>query len=1438
MTKFYSVKHLLAYLPILSAFLFCSNLSAQMSTFAGRNTYLGDGYAASSAGLFGPYSMARDASGNVYIATSKDNRVRKVAAGTGIITTVAGTGIAGYAGDGGLATAAKFNFNNNYPGIAVDKNGNIYIGDYGNDRIRKITVATGIVTTIAGTGIDGYSGDGSTALAASFSGPAGVAVDTAGNVYVADNNNSVIRKITISTGKISTVAGNYNNGGMYSGDGASALNAGLNFPERLTVDAAGNIYISDGQDFRIRKVTASTGIITTIAGTGTKGYSGDGGAATSAMLGAIIGIAIDASGNIYIADQSNNRVRKITASTGIISTIAGSTTAGYTGNGGAATAATLSGPSDVLVDGSGNVYIVDNGNNVVRLITTSTGIISTVYGDGTNGFTGVQTQLKAQLAPQGVALNPNGDVLISDGYYYDVRAVNSAGTAYIYAGTPNPDPAFASKGYGGNGSNASFPAVLLNAPVGVATDASNNVYIADVNNNVIRVINYNTKVISNYAGTSTAGFSGDAGAATSATLKLPTGVATDKSGNVYIADAGNNRIRMVNASTKIISTIAGTGTAGFSGDGAAATAAQISNPTAVAADGSGNVYFIDKGNARVRRIDASTKFISTVLSNSHVLTGIATDASGNIYVSDSTAFSVLQLAAGTYTAKTIAGTGVAGYSGDGGASVSAQLNYPAGLAVDASGNVYVADVKNNVIRKFLVSGTPKIANNIISTVDSTVTCTGKINLTTLSGTVPTGGSGTYTYQWKKSLDSITFTPISGATSQNYVVNSAITTTTYYRRFVSSGTLLDSGNALVFRPRTAPVPAISLGSGSTTICKGNRDTLTATAGYAKYVWSNAATTQSIIDTVAGTFYVTVTDAYGCSGKSASVTTTVRALPVPTISLGKGASTICKGVKDTLTASAGYVKYLWNTAATTASIIDSVSGTFYVTVTDSFGCKGTSASTVITVKAPAPVISLGSGSTSICSGKKDTLTATAGFVKYLWSTAATTSSIIDSVSGTFYVTVTDSFGCKATSPSVVITVNALPATPTITSSPATTTGLCPGTAVTLTSSTGTTYKWSTAATTASISVTAAGSYTVTVTNASGCSATSAAKTVSYTTAPATPTITSSPATTTSLCPGTAVTLTSSTGTTYKWSTSATTASISVTAAGSYTVTVTNASGCSATSAAKTVSYTTAPATPTITASPATTTNLCPGTAVTLTSSAGTTYKWSTAATTASISVTAAGSYTVTITNAAGCKATSAAKTVSYVACATPASPVTSATTATTATLKWRKVACAVKYYVQYALSTSSTWTTITTTTADTTYSLTGLTKSTAYKWQVASICTTTPSITSSAYTTAVTFTTPAAFTSVSTSSVDGLLIDGKSFNAVVYPNPAISTANVTVSGVSGKVLVTVTDLSGRKVWQTETTSTKQVTIPVSSFTAGMYFVTVKDDKHSKVLRLLKQ
>ncbi len=1498
--------------------LFALAVHAQISTFAGRNTYLGDGGVATSAGLFGPYAIAYDKSGNLYIATSKDNRVRKINATTKIITTIAGTGIAGYSGDNGPATAAELHFNaGGLPGIAVDASGNVYIGDYLNDRVRKITASTGIISTIAGTGVDGYAGDGSAAVACTMSGPAGVALDASGNVYFADNNNSIIREINISTGKISTVAGSYANGGFYSGDGGAATSAGLSYPERFAFDASGNMYIADEQNFVVRKVTASTGIITTLAGTGSQGSAN--GAAASASFGYIVGITVDGSGNVYVADPTYNELRKIAG--GVVSTVAGTGGAAYTGDGSAAASATLNQPSDVLLDGSGNIYIDDNGNNAIRIITASTGIISTVGGDGTNGFTGVQANaLKAQLAPQAVALSADGDLLIADGYYYDVRDINTAGTAYIYAGSPNPDPAFASKGAPVSG--ASVSVALFNAPIGVATDASNNVYIADVFNNVIREINYNAKTVSSFAGTGTAGYSGDGAAATSATLKTPSGVAVDKSGNVYVADAGNNRVRMVAASNKYISTIAGNGTAGYTGDGAAATAAEINNPTAVAVDPTGNVFFIDKGNARVRRVDATTKYISTVLSNGHVLTGIATDSKGNIYVSDSTAFAVLEITPGTFAVATVAGTGSAGYSGDGGASLSAQLNYPGGLSVDASGNVYVADIKNNVIRKFKPASTPAIAGNVISTVDSTVTCDVKISLTTLSGTVPTGGTGSYTYQWKQSPDSVTFTAISGATSQNYTVNAAITAKTFYRRFVTSGTLVDSGNAIGYHPRTTPVPTISLGKGALTFCQGTKDTLTATAGYITYAWSSGASGSQFIDSVSGTYTVTVTDSFGCKGTSAATVTTVNAAPAtptitsspttttnlcpgttvtlnsstgttykwstaattaaisvtaagtytdtvynangckaysapvtvsyttapatPTVTASPATTTnLCPGTTVTLTSSTG-TTYKWSTGATTAAISVTAAGTYTDTVYNASGCKAYSAPVTVsytTAPATPTVTASPAATTNLCPGTTVTLTSSTG-ATYSWSTGATTAAISVTAAGTYTDTVYNASGCKAYSTPVTVSYTTAPATPTVTASPATTTNLCPGTTVTLTSSTGTTYKWSTGATTPAISVTAAGSYVDTVYNASGCKAYSSPVTVSYTTAPATPTVTSSPATTTNLCPGTTVTLTSSTGTTYKWSTGATTASISVTAAGSYVDTVYNASGCKAYSASKVVSYTTAPATPTITSSPATTTSLCPGTTVTLTSSTGTTYKWSTGATTAAISVTAAGSYVDTVYNSSGCKAYSAAKVVSYVTCATPASPVTSSASATSAVVKWRSVPCAVEYYVQYALSSATTWTAVTITgSTDTTYTISGLTKSTAYKWQVASVCTTSPSVTTSAYTSAVTFTTTASGTVITDGGLSSLFGEeiqtgDKPFDAVVYPNPAISTANLVLTGVSGKVAIVVADLSGKAIWKTESNAVTQVTVPVSNFAAGMYFITVKDEKHIKVLKFFKQ
>ena len=687
---------------------------AQITTVAGRPTYLGDGGPATNAGLYGAYTLARDTTGNLYIATTADNRVRKVDAVTKIITTVAGTGVSGYSGDGGLATAANLNFTGvGSPGLAVDKNGNVYIADYNNNRIRKIDVATQKIGTIAGNNTNGgYSGDGGLATLASLSGPEGIALDTSGNIYFVDNGNNVVRRIDAVTLKITTVVGDGSGITGYAGDGGLATAATLNSPERIAIDASNNIYIADEYNFVVRKVDANTKIISTVAGSGVQGFSGDGGLALNAAINNIVGITIDTAGNIFIADQGNNRVREITAADKKITTVAGTGALYYAGDGVLANNAAVGKPTDVLIDKAGNLLIADFANNRIRKVDAASKIISTMAGDGTDGFTGAPTALQAQLAPQAVTFNTiNGDMLIADGFYYDVRAVNIANSSIIYAGKPSPDPAFASKGYAGNGLNATFPQVLLNAPVGVAVDASSNVYIADVFNHVVRVINYNSKTINNYAGNATPGYAGDGAAATSASLNTPWGIALDKKGNLYIADALNNRIRKVDATTQKISTVAGVGAAGSEGDNGPATSAQLNLPYAVATDTAGNVFIVDRGNKSIRKVTASTGLISTILSNGHVFSGIATDAAGNIFVSDSTDNTIVRIDRTNFTNQIVAGNGTAGYSGDNGAAKAAQLNNPKGLYINSQGYIYVADLGNGVIRKIIMGALPVVLQN-------------------------------------------------------------------------------------------------------------------------------------------------------------------------------------------------------------------------------------------------------------------------------------------------------------------------------------------------------------------------------------------------------------------------------------------------------------------------------------------------------------------------------------------------------------------------------------------------------------------------------------------------------------------------------------------------------------------------------------------------------
>ena len=386
-----------------------------ISTFAGSGEegFSGDGGLAVRAALSYPVSVAVDGSGNLYVAGSESNRVRRIDT-AGVISTFAGSDH--FTGDGGPAVQAALY----YPsGVAVDGAGNLYIADTDNTRIRKVD-STGTITTIAGTGEYGFSGDGGPAVQAALSYPSGVAVDGAGNVYVTDSGNNRIRKVD-STGTITTTAGTGEYG--FSGDGGPAVQAALSYPSGVAVDGAGNLYIADTGNYRIRKVDA-TGTITTIAGTGEYGFSGDGGPAVQAALDYPSGVAVDGAGNLYIADTGNYRIRKVDA-TGTITTIAGTGQIDFTGDGGPAVQAALYYPRGVAVDGAGNLYIADTVNDRIRKV-DSAGVITTVAGTGDYGDGGpaVQAQLNG---PRGVAVDGAGNVYIADTGNFLVRKLTPVG---------------------------------------------------------------------------------------------------------------------------------------------------------------------------------------------------------------------------------------------------------------------------------------------------------------------------------------------------------------------------------------------------------------------------------------------------------------------------------------------------------------------------------------------------------------------------------------------------------------------------------------------------------------------------------------------------------------------------------------------------------------------------------------------------------------------------------------------------------------------------------------------------------------------------------------------------------------------------------------------------------------------------------------------------
>jgi uncharacterized protein (TIGR03437 family) len=662
-----------------------------------------------------------------------------------LVTTIAGT-IPGqrFEGDGGPALQASLWGPSS---ATLDDQGNVFIADTSNGRIRRVEARTGIITTVAGKGYPqgvASSGDGGPALEAVLGWPMDVKVDQAGNIYIAERGR--IRKVT-SDGKINTIAGNGQNG--FSGDGGPAPEARISEEVNIAFDRNGDLYLADWGNNRIRKVTASTGRITTIAGNGAAGFGGDGGLATEARLRDPRSIAFAASGDLYIADSGNHRIRKISTS-GVITTVAGDGREFPVEENAPATATPISYPLGVTVDASGNFYFTSAG--FIRRV-GSDGRVRSIGGTGGNhggnedGLPAVQSALYATL----IEADQAGNIIYAESQTSRVRKIfplklsNGAPTVTITA--PSATGSFTTSeriiGLSGTASSAgtvarvwfrsdrgfswaAYGATSWRVPDVPLKSGLNRITVtaedpAGVSGSAVINVTYNPElVVQRFTGDRLGryGFGGDGGLATAATLWSPRDVAADQAGNLYIADTANYRVRKVAPDGKI-TTFAGTGKLGSSGDGGQAALATLNSPSGVACDAQGNVYIADTLNHRVRKVAPNGVITTAVgvgledfggdggqataarLSRPR---GLAFDAAGNLFIADSGNSRIRRVDARTGVITTVAGNGAKDFGGDGGPATQASLDLPVDVAVDGAGALFIVDRVNKRIRKVNTSG--------------------------------------------------------------------------------------------------------------------------------------------------------------------------------------------------------------------------------------------------------------------------------------------------------------------------------------------------------------------------------------------------------------------------------------------------------------------------------------------------------------------------------------------------------------------------------------------------------------------------------------------------------------------------------------------------------------------------------------------------------------
>ena len=587
-----------------------------LHTFAGGSVpgNSGDGGPAIEARFRGPHSLTLDSGGNYYTADLSNNTIRRIDASTGVITRVAGSGRAGRGGDGGPALEAELDV---HCGMAVDADGNLYLSSEWQNTIRKVDAQTGIIELFAGhdprhypseqgpsrpylgRGLEdwgglswgGYHGDGGPASEASFYHPEHLAFDSRGDLYVCDNSNHRIRKIDMSSGIITTVLGN----GMpaSNGDGGPATEASTLMPDAICLDVHDNLFVGEKYGYRVRKVEATTGIVTTLVGTGVPGWGEEDRLGTEIACNSVeAGILADPDGTVFWCDCSG-RVRRCDGATGIVTTVLGGTSVH---DGEPAEDAFLSAPTGICVGPDNHIYFADFFNQRIRAIDTRTGIIRTVAGNGARAYGGDGGPgPEAYLSnPHGVSVDSRGRIVVADTRHGYVRRVDEEGIISTIAGTELQWD----KGDGGPASSACMLAVNT-----VAHAANDDIYLADGTIGRVRRIDSRTDIITTVAGVGETGYSGDGGPATQARIGAVNAIRFDGQGNMYLADSSNHAVRMV-TTDGIITTIVGTGEAGCSADGTLATEAQLSYPSGIAVTADGVLYICDTKNNRVLRVSA------------------------------------------------------------------------------------------------------------------------------------------------------------------------------------------------------------------------------------------------------------------------------------------------------------------------------------------------------------------------------------------------------------------------------------------------------------------------------------------------------------------------------------------------------------------------------------------------------------------------------------------------------------------------------------------------------------------------------------------------------------------------------------------------------------------------------------------------------------------